>query len=97
MAKFFTDFELFLIVGVAAFVAGVLFSTKIKDWFQGIPSDLRAAFNQVETSTVAEVKVAQTAVVAKLPGVKVKVAAPVVVPVAPVVVVPVAPATPVVI
>jgi hypothetical protein len=48
--KFLTDFNLVLAGVAVAFVLGVLFSTKIKDWFKGIPSDVRAGLNQVETA-----------------------------------------------
>lgn len=81
---YFTDFELAIAVNAAVFVAGVLFSTKIKDFFKGIPSDLRTALNGVEKTTIANVKQAQAKVVAALPQPALKPPAPPVPP-APVV------------
>ena len=61
--KFLTDFNLVLAGVAVAFVLGVLFSTKIKDWFKGIPSDVRAGLNQVETAVRAKLTVAHAAAV----------------------------------
>lgn len=51
---------------LAAFLAGVLFSQKIKDWFKGIPSEVRATLNGVETSAVGTIKRAQSDVLSKI-------------------------------
>ena len=67
MFSFLTDLELYLISSSASFVLGVIFSTKITDWFKGVPTTLRAALNSVEKDTVVKVKAAQAAVVASLP------------------------------
>lgn len=67
MFSFLTVFEGDLAIGVAAFIAGVILSTKVTDWFKGIPSDLRSALNGVEKTVVSNVKVAQANVVASLP------------------------------
>lgn len=58
------EFALPAAVAFAAFVVGVLFSTKIKDWLQGVPSELRSHLNDLETSIKAQVKAASAAVVA---------------------------------
>ncbi len=52
--RFFTDFELITAGVLAAFVLGVLFSTKIKDWFKGIPTDVRAGLTGVEAAVRAK-------------------------------------------
>jgi hypothetical protein len=56
----------FPIALVATFAATLLFSTKIKDFFSGIPSDLRAGLRAAETATVAKVKAAQNTVIASV-------------------------------
>lgn len=64
MKAFFTGVEATLIAAAVAFVFGVLFSQKIKDWFKGIPSDVRTGLNQVETAVRAKLTAAHTAAVA---------------------------------
>jgi pyruvate dehydrogenase E2 component (dihydrolipoamide acetyltransferase) len=61
MLSFLTDIEIDLIIGVVSLVAGVLFSTKIKDTLKGVPSDLRTALNSVEADAVAKIKAAKAA------------------------------------
>jgi hypothetical protein len=90
MLAFFSDVQLVLIATTVGLVVGVVFSTKVTDWFKGIPAELRTSLNQVETATVAKVKVATAGVVATLPTV----APPVPKPVTPGVAVVAAPATP---
>jgi hypothetical protein len=51
---------------VATFVLTLLFSTKIKDFFNGIPADLRADLSSIESATLAKVKAAQKDVVASV-------------------------------
>ena len=73
---------------VASNVLTLLFSTKIKDFLQGIPSDLRSDLSAAETATLSKIKAAQKAVIAEVtpaPAPVVKPAAPPV-PAAPVVV-----------
>src|ERR1035437_818563 len=53
-----TDLEINAVIGVVSLVVGVLGSTKIKDTFKGIPSDLRTALTSVETTAVANLKAA---------------------------------------
>lgn len=58
-------------VAVAVVAGGVCLSplgTKVKDFFKGIPSDVRTALNDVETDAVSKVKAA--AAVAKAPAKK---------------------------
>jgi hypothetical protein len=45
MRTFLTEFQIDLVVALVAFVLGVLFSQKIKDWFKGIPTDVRTGQN----------------------------------------------------
>jgi len=66
MLDFVTNLEINIIVGAVALIAGVLFSTKIKDWFKGIPSQLRAALNNVEADALAKVRGAQADVLAQI-------------------------------
>jgi len=67
--SFFTDLQVPLIVAAVAFVAGVVLSTRVKDWFKGVPSELRTALNGAETSARAAIEQAQIDVLAKiLPG-----------------------------
>jgi hypothetical protein len=71
--------DLTLVGYVATFVATLVFSTKIKDFFAGVPADLRASLNTIETSVKADVKSYQATLVAKIaptPAPVVKAAAP---------------------
>jgi len=63
-----TDFNLVLIGLAAAFVAGVLLSTKVKDYVKGVPSQARVAINNVEADALVKLKAAQASVLATLPG-----------------------------
>lgn len=45
-----------IVVLAVVFAAGVVFSTKIKDWFRGIPATVRADFNKLEAKLVAAFK-----------------------------------------
>lgn len=56
----------FPIALAATFGVTLLFSTKIKDFFSGIPSDLRAGLKSAEAATVAKVKAAQNTVIASV-------------------------------
>lgn len=51
---------------LAAFIAGVILSTKVKDWLQGVPGSLRTELNALELHVKAQVKGAQSAVVADI-------------------------------
>lgn len=92
MFSFLTVFEGDIAIGIACLVVGVLFSTKITDFFKGIPGDLRTALNGVEQTTVANVKAAQASVIAKLPMPAAKAPAAPLAPVTPVPAAPVPPA-----
>jgi hypothetical protein len=98
-SSFLTDFNIVLIAIGASFVSGVVFSTKVKDFVKGVPSQVRSAINNVETDALGKLKVAQAQVLATLPGAvtdKVAVApAPAPTPAAPVAkAAPAAPAAP---
>lgn len=66
-----TDFEVNVLVAAGGLACGMIFKTKLTDWFKGIPSELRTALNSVETDTAAKLKSAvasaEAAVFAKLP------------------------------
>jgi hypothetical protein len=66
MSEFLAYFNVTLVSVTAAFVAGVLFSTKIKDFANGVPSDLRTALGSVESKAKADLKAASADVVAKI-------------------------------
>lgn len=67
-ASFMTDFNLVIIGLAVAFVAGVLLSTKVKDYIKGVPAAARVAINNVEADALAKLKNAQTNVLSTLPG-----------------------------
>ena len=56
MRTFFVESEWVLAGVAAAFVLGVLLSTKIKDLIKGIPSDARAVLTQVEVAFRAKLE-----------------------------------------
>ena len=64
MKAFFTGVEGAVIAAAVAFVFGVLFSQKIKDWFKGIPTDVRAQLTRVEVAVRAKLAVSHVAAVA---------------------------------
>lgn len=75
-----SDFEFALVVNFAVFVATLVFSQKIKDFFTGVPADLRASLASIETSVKADVKNYQASIVSKIspaPAPVLKPAAPV--------------------
>lgn len=55
-----------IVINVAIFVATLVFSTKIKDFFAGVPSDLRTSLSSIETSVKADVKNYTSSLVAKI-------------------------------
>lgn len=74
MMSYLTTFNL-LVAGLGvAFVAGVLLSTKVKDFIKGVPAELRAALSATEKAALAEVFAAKSAAIAKVTGAKVAVA-----------------------
>jgi L-serine deaminase len=54
MRAFFTDLNVVLVSVAVAFILGVLFSQKIKDWAKGIPTDVRTSLTSVETAVRAK-------------------------------------------
>ena len=68
--------QLFLVFGVAyvaVFVAGVILSQKIKDYFNGIPAHVRADLSAMETTLLGRIRSAQSTAVA---GIKAQVGVP---------------------
>jgi len=61
---------------VAVFVVTLVFSQKIKDFFAGVPADMRAGLKNVEAGLLADVKQYQASLIAKIAPVKPVVAAP---------------------
>ena len=57
------------VVSAVAFVLGVAFSQKIKDWFKGIPADVRQGLNNVEAAIIAKSKQITADTVAKVQAV----------------------------
>lgn len=51
---------------VAVFVATLVFSQKIKDFFAGIPAHSRANFNAVEAKVLAQVKAYEADLIGKI-------------------------------
>ena len=51
-------------MALGAFVLGVLFSQKIKDWFKGIPTDVRTGLTSVETAVRAKLAASHTTTLA---------------------------------
>lgn len=56
-------FNVTVVVVIAAFVAGVVFSQRIKDWAHGVPKELRKGLNEIETKLTQHVKSATTHIV----------------------------------
>lgn len=87
----FTAFELSILSNLAVFVLTLVFAQKIKDFFTGVPADLRSGLSAIEANVKADVKKYQAEVIAKVTPAP----APVVkAPVAPAVVATAAPAAP---
>lgn len=64
--SFLTAFEWAIVTHFAVFVATLVFAQPIKDWFRGVPTDLRTGLKNVETSILADVKNYQAGLVAKI-------------------------------
>lgn len=89
MLSFLTDLQIDLAIGAVAYIAGVLTSTKVIDFFQGVPTELRSALTSAKTNALSALKTARADVVAKVIGTTAtKTAAPT--PVAPVAAAPAA-------
>lgn len=61
-----TTFELSALTAFATFIAGVVFSQKVKDWFSGVPSDVRSALKTVEASALGNLKDARNTVLSQI-------------------------------
>lgn len=92
MFDFLTNFEITLACSAVTFGCGVAFSTKITDFFKGVPADARAVLKSAETDIVGKLASARATVMtdisAKLGVAPAKVAvapakAPAAAPVAP--------------
>ncbi len=66
MLSFVTNFEFNVLVNVAIFISTLLFSQKIKDWFSGVPSEVRSTVKAVEAAVLDNVKAAQSGVLTQL-------------------------------
>lgn len=56
MSTFLAYFDVGICVNVAIFIATLVFSQKIKDWFNGVPSHLRAGLSSIEAGVLTKVK-----------------------------------------
>lgn len=70
METFLSYVSVGAIVDVAIFVATLVFSDKIKDFFKGVPAHTRATLKQVEAGLVAKVTTYEQTVVSDLMPVK---------------------------
>lgn len=66
MQTFLAYFDIGVVVNVVIFVATLVFSQKIKDFFKGIPSHTRATVSSFETYVVNEVKAFESGLVDKI-------------------------------
>lgn len=69
--------DLTLLGYAAVFVATLVFSQKIKDFFAGVPTELRASLSTLEASVKADVKNYQASLIAKIAPASAKTTAPV--------------------
>jgi hypothetical protein len=95
-SAFLTDFNLVVAGLGASFVAGVVLSTKVKDYLKGVPAQARRALSNIEAKALADINRARDEVIARLPGAipapKTPLPAAAPIAVAPVAVAPAAPA-----
>jgi hypothetical protein len=68
MFSFLTNLEINLATNVVCLILGMVFKTKITDFFKGIPAQARVALNQVEADTASKLRGAQAQVINSLPG-----------------------------
>lgn len=66
MSTVLTYIDLTLVGYIAVFVATLVFSQKIKDFFAGVPSDMRTGLKSVEAGLLADVKQYQASLIHKL-------------------------------
>jgi hypothetical protein len=66
MSSIFAYVNLTLVACAATFVATLVFSQKIKDWFSGVPSELRTGLKGIEAKILADVKTYQADLIAKV-------------------------------
>lgn len=66
MLNALTSLDITLVVGAAAFVAGVFLSQKVRDKINGVPSNLRADLKSVEQAVLNRVHAASSDVVAEV-------------------------------
>jgi hypothetical protein len=67
-SAFLTDFNLVVAGLGASFVAGVVLSTKVKDYLKGVPAQARKALSNIEAKALADINRARDEVIARLPG-----------------------------
>jgi hypothetical protein len=69
--QFLEYFNVTVLAIAGTFVVTLLLSTKIKDFLNGVPTELRGALNSVQTKAQADLKAASADVVARIaPAVK---------------------------
>lgn len=56
ISTFLTDTQIVLATAGVAFTAGVVLSQRIKDLAKGVPSELRSALGDAETSALSDIK-----------------------------------------
>lgn len=86
MSTFLAYFDVGICINVAIFAATLIFSQKIKDWFNGVPSHLRSGLSSIETGVLAQVKTYEQELVNKIvppPAPVAKPIAPALIPAAP--------------
>lgn len=66
MATFFAYFDVGIVINVAIFVATLVFSQKIKDFFAGVPNGFRSAMTGVEAKAKADIQAAIADVFSKI-------------------------------
>lgn len=55
-----------LVACVVVFVVTLVFAQKIKDWFRGVPSDVRAGLNEIEASVLGHLTATTKNIVAQV-------------------------------
>lgn len=66
MSQFLAYFNTTLVACGVCFVVGVVFSQKIKDWFHGVPSEVRTGLNQIEASVLGHLTATTQNIVAQV-------------------------------
>lgn len=78
MSAFLEYFNMTVVACAATFAATLIFSQKLKDFFNGVPSHLRSGLSSVEAGIIAQVKTYEADLVGKIIPTPAPVAKPVV-------------------